>query len=309
MAKFTLIWDGKTQTPSDLSTNYYQGPTSGYHRSPGSSQEWTGINLSYLFSDSALPTAGTLTSFSRVQNSGLWSLSSIELNTVIPKNSTFDSLIVEMIKGKDDWYGNDLNNFFFMSVGDDTYHGGNGIDTIDALLSKSFWINSATKYTKLSNGNIQISNFGSTSITLDSVERLKFSDSSIAFDIDGNAGKVAKVLGAVFGKSALTNKDYVGIGLNFLDAGMDYKNLLDLALTAKLGQNYTSEAEIKLLYTNVFNLTPGTVTLDILKGLVDGGYCSKSELAYIISETSNNQTNVNLVGLAQTGIEYIPFGI
>ena len=93
MAKFTFIWDGKTETPSELSTNYYQGPTSGYSRPPGSSQAWTGINLSYFFSDSALPTAGTLTSFSRVQNSGLWSWSSIELNTVIPKNSTFELLI------------------------------------------------------------------------------------------------------------------------------------------------------------------------------------------------------------------------
>lgn len=306
MAKITFLWDGKTETPTESSSDYYKGPTSGYFRAPGSSEEWTGLNLTYYLSDSYLPTAGTLTSWSNVQKSGVWSMSITDLNLVIPNNSTYAILINEMIKGKDDWYGNDLNNFFYISVGGDTYHGGSGIDTINALTNKSFWVSSATKYTKLSNGNIQISNFGSTNITLDSVERLKFADSSIAFDIDGNAGKVAKVLGAVFGKTALTNKEYVGIGLSFLDAGMDYKNLLDLALTAKLGQNYTSEAEIKLLYSNVFNLTPGTSTLDILKGLVDNGYCSKSELAYIISETSSNQTNVNLIGLAQSGIEYIP---
>jgi hypothetical protein len=307
MAKITFIWDGKTGTPTEFSTDYYKGPTSGYFRASGSNEEWTGLNLTYFLTDSYLPTAGTLTSWSNVQKSGVWSMSITDLNLVIPKNSTYEILINEMIKGKDDWYGNDLNNFFYISVGGDTYHGGGGIDTINAVTNKSLWVSSATKYAKLANGNIQISNFGSTSITLDSIERLKFADSSIAFDIDGNAGKVAKVLGAVFGKNSLTNKDYVGIGLNFLDAGMDYKNLLDLALTAKLGQSYTSESAIKLLYTNVFNLTPGTSTLDVLKGLVDSGYCSKSELAYIIAETSNNQTNVNLVGLAQNGIEYIPF--
>jgi hypothetical protein len=87
---------------------------------------------------------------------------------------------------------------------------------------------------------------------------------------------------------------------------MDTKKLLDLALTTKLGSNYTSEAEIKLLYTNVFNLTPSASTLDVLKGLIDNGYCSRSDLGYIISETANNQTNINLTGLAQNGIEYTP---
>ena len=62
----------------------------------------------------------------------------------------------EMIKGKDDWYGNDLNNFFYISVGGDTYHGGGGIDTINAVTNKSLWISSATKYTKLANGNIYL---------------------------------------------------------------------------------------------------------------------------------------------------------
>ena len=308
MANITFFWDGKTKTPAASTTDYYQGASSGYFRPSGYSEEWTGINLTYYFSDTALPTGGVLTSYKYVKESGLFSMSITGLNTVIPANSTYELLIGEMLKGKDDWYGNNLNNFFYISGGGDTFHGGGGIDTLDAFLTKSTWITASTKYTKLANGNIQVSNFGTTSFTLDSVERIKFSDLSIALDIDGNAGKVAKVLGAVFGANSLTNKDYVGIGLSFLDAGMDYKGLLELALTAKLGQNYSSEAEIKLLYSNVFNLSPSATTLEVLKGLIENNYCSKSELAYVIAESSSNQTNVNLVGLAQTGIEYISLG-
>ncbi len=66
---------------------------------------------------------------------------------------------------------------------------------------------------------------------LTNVGRLKFSDKSIALDLDGNAGTTAKILGAVFGKDAVNNKNYVGIGLNFLDTGWSYDNLVGLAQT------------------------------------------------------------------------------
>ena len=67
---------------------------------------------------------------------------------------------------------------------------------------------------------------------LTNIERLKFSDKSIAIDLDGNAGTTAKILGAVFGKESVLNKSYVGIGLSFLDAGWTYDNLAGLALDA-----------------------------------------------------------------------------
>ena len=44
----------------------------------------------------------------------------------------------------------------------------------------------------------------------------------------------AKVIGAVFGKAALTNKQYVGIGLYYLDElSFNYGNLLQLAINAR----------------------------------------------------------------------------
>jgi hypothetical protein len=48
--------------------------------------------------------------------------------------------------------------------------------------------------------------------------------------LNRNAGSVAKILGAVFGKQFLANKDYVVIGLNLLDAGTSYPDLVALAV-------------------------------------------------------------------------------
>ena len=49
---------------------------------------------------------------------------------------------------------------------------------------------------------------------------------------NGNAGTVAKLLGAVFGQSSISNKAYVGIGLKYLYEGMSYVGLAALALQA-----------------------------------------------------------------------------
>jgi hypothetical protein len=66
--------------------------------------------------------------------------------------------------------------------------------------------------------------------TLVDVERVAFLDRSVALDLQGNAGITAKILGAVFGKSFLTNKEFVGIGLDLLDSGVRYEDLVGLAV-------------------------------------------------------------------------------
>lgn len=71
---------------------------------------------------------------------------------------------------------------------------------------------------------------------LTDISRINFSDYSIATDIGGNAGKTAKILGAVFGKAEVANKSYAGIGLSLLDSGITYESLMQLALDTKLGE-------------------------------------------------------------------------
>ena len=125
----------------------------------------------------------------------------------------------------------------------------------------------------------------------------------LAIDLNGIAGVAAKILGAVFGKDSLTNKQYVGIGLHFLDAGWTYDNLAGLALDAAGAK--TNDQIVSLLWTNVIGTKPTAADKQPYIALLENGM-SAGALAHLAADSSFNTTNINLVGLAQTGIEYIP---
>jgi len=137
------------------------------------------------------------------------------------------------------------------------------------------------------------------------VERLIFSDKSLAIDINGNAGTTAKILGAVFGKESVANKNYFGIGLSFLDSGWTYDNLAGLALDAAGAK--TNDQIVSLLWTNVIGTKPTAADKQPFIALLENGMTAGA-LAHLAADSSFNTTNINLIGLAQTGIEYIPVG-
>ena len=136
-----------------------------------------------------------------------------------------------------------------------------------------------------------------------SQSRYPFQDRRIALDLEGNAGTTAKILGAVFGKESVSNKNYVGIGLYFLDAGWTYDNLAGLALDA-VGAK-TNDQIVSLLWTNVIGTKPTAADKQPFIALLENGM-SAGAIAHLAGDTTLNATNINLVGLAQTGIEYIP---
>ncbi len=140
--------------------------------------------------------------------------------------------------------------------------------------------------------------------TLNNIERLQFTDARVALDISGNAGTVAKILGAVFGAAAVTNKTYVGIGLNYMDSGMSYANLTQLAIDARLGGRSSNTDVVSLLYTNVVGSAPDAANLAFYKGQLDDGSFTQGTLGVLAADTGLNTTNINLVGLSQTGIEF-----
>ena len=195
-------------------------------------------------------------------------------------------------------------------VANDTFKGQPGTDLIDGGLGTDTVVYSgpAKQYTVNKSGNRYIVSEPTGSDDTDyltNIERLKFSDKSMAIDLDRNAGTTAKILGAVFGKESVSNKSYVGIGLSFLDAGWTYDNLAGLALDAAGAK--TNDQIVSLLWTNVIGSKPTAADKQPFIALLENGM-SSGALAHLAADTSLNATNINLVGLAQTGIEYIPVG-
>lgn len=62
------------------------------------------------------------------------------------------------------------------------------------------------------------------------VERVTFSDTKLALDLNGNAGQAAKLLGALGGSALLGNKGVVGEVLRLLDAGVTGKTIAVIGL-------------------------------------------------------------------------------
>jgi hypothetical protein len=199
--------------------------------------------------------------------------------------------------------GNAANNFITFTGGNDIVDGDAGLDSVrfwESASAMRIAKDSATGY-----WNAEALNNEGGSLELRQVERLIFTDSSWALDADGaeNAGITAKILGAVFGKAALTNKQYVGIGLSFLDAGWSYDNLAGLALNAAGAT--TNDQIVSLLWKNVIGTTASEADKAPYIGMLENGM-APGALAHLAADTSFNTVNINLVGLMQTGIAYMP---
>jgi len=183
--------------------------------------------------------------------------------------------------------------------------GGDGIDTMEYLGKRSDYTitNSSNPFTKQITSLVKKNSATDQTIS-DNVlaERIAFSDVAVALDINGNAGSVAKVLATIFGKDALSNKVYAGIGLQLMDSGMSYLSLVDLAVN--LGGPSNTQI-VDNLWRNLYGSEPSEITKSSLVGLLDSKAMTAGGLAFVACELN---PNVDLVGLASTGLAYIQQG-
>ena len=144
--------------------------------------------------------------------------------------------------------------------------------------------------------------------SVESIERIAFSNKIIAYDIDGNAGNTVKLLGLLLGKDQATNKTYVGAGLKLLDDGMTYEQLMGAALDVVLGTNASSLSVVELIWNNLIGPPTPADNISQYSALIDNGAYTSAGLAIAAANHDLNATNIDLVGLAQTGVEYILYG-
>ena len=137
---------------------------------------------------------------------------------------------------------------------------------------------------------------------LTNMERLKFLDKSVAIDLDGHAGIAVKVIGAVFGKDAVKNPGLVGIGLSYLDNDMSYSELGLLALNA-VGATSSDAIVSKLWFNLVGSTASASDKAPYIKMLADG--MKAGDLVLMAGDLSLNANNIGLVGLMQSGVEFV----
>ncbi|PVE06667.1 hypothetical protein [Limnohabitans sp. Rim28] len=139
------------------------------------------------------------------------------------------------------------------------------------------------------------------------IERIHFSDMSLALDMKGHAGEVLQILGAVFGAGAIRDKVYVGIGLHYLDQlNFTATELMALALNVRLGDQVTNPAEVvRTLYQNVVGVLPTATVQQEFVALIESGQHTPVSLAMLAAQTSLNLTQIGLMGTPAVPLEYV----
>jgi len=219
-------------------------------------------------------------------------------------SETYSNLVINSPSGTTTLTTGSGNDTLNAAPGTHTWNGGAGIDTL-ALTGPSAnytW----TISTSGNNVTVKDKTNADGTYSLNNVEILKFTDQSIDIDIAGSVTTVAKVLGALFGPSAVQNKTYAGIGISLYNSGYTSAQLADLSLGVLLGAGFTPAAEVTLLYKNLFNTQISSSDLNTYVGLITSGQLTTTGLALTAMDLSLNTTNINLAGLAMTGLPFTP---
>jgi hypothetical protein len=83
---------------------------------------------------------------------------------------------------------------------------------------------------------------------------------------------------------------------------------MQMALNAKLGVNFTNAQEIQLLYQNVLGVNATSADIANWSAQIQSGHYTQVSLAVMAAQSSLNLTQINLVGLSQHGLVYLPYG-
>ena len=142
------------------------------------------------------------------------------------------------------------------------------------------------------------------------VERLQFSDVSVALDLDGNAGAAVRLVGTLFGMQKISDKALLGQWIDAMDRGTS----LAAAVAQAVGSAQFAAAAggrsnadfVNLVYKNVVGSAPDPSSFDYYVGLLNGGEYTQASLALLAVGLDLTGQQVGLVGLSSTGVEYLP---
>jgi hypothetical protein len=147
--------------------------------------------------------------------------------------------------------------------------------------------------------------------TLNSVERLRFQGISLALDTQPGqaAGNAALVVRALLGPEFLRDATKMGDVLAFVDGGLALNDVVGRVLAGtdftKLAGSRSNTDFVRFVYDNVVGFAPGPADLSYFVGLLDRGQFTQVSLGMLAATVDINATSVEIVGLAQSGVEYV----
>jgi Ca2+-binding RTX toxin-like protein len=203
--------------------------------------------------------------------------------------------------------GNDLldagagNDRINASAGSDAIDGGAGLDTV------VYSGNRSTFSLSYAGTTLAVAKGAGTDF-LNNVERVKFGDMALAFDVNGSGGAAYRVYQAAFDRTP--DRGGLGFWMAQMDNGTSQvsvaRGFMDSAEFKNLyGANPTAEQFVSKLYNNVLHRAPEKAGYDFWVSVVAGGY-DRAEVLAAFAESAENFTQ--LMGVMTAGMAYDPFG-
>jgi hypothetical protein len=201
--------------------------------------------------------------------------------------------------------GTASNDQFATTGADNTFDGGAGLDTL--LMSGSRGGYTVVK----TSAGIQLHDSAGVdgTDTLVNIERVKFTDQALAFDVDGTGGQAYRVYQAAFARTP----DAAGLGfwMSAMDKGQSLLSVAQGFVASNefktiYGANPTSTEIVSKIYENVLHRPGEDAGIKFWAGVLDAKSATVAEVLMGFSESPENQTA--LVGVMSQGMAYIPFG-
>ena len=225
--------------------------------------------------------------------------------------------------GNDVLIANPLGGNLYGMAGDDVMTGGIGADTFNGgagndLLTGGAGIDTSvysaaprSRFTVTRNGD----GFKVTDTSgiqgvdqLSQVERLRFSDSMYALDINGNAGQVYRTYQAAFNRAP--DQEGLGFWIKFMDGGMSLPEvaggfMASSEFKAMYGADPSHVDFVNKLYSNVLHRPGEASGVAFWVDALNNPAISLAAVLAAFAESSENQAG--LIGVIGNGFPYIPF--
>jgi len=196
--------------------------------------------------------------------------------------------------------GSSVADKFFGSAGNDKMNGGDAVDTVVFADKRSNY--TITKNTS----SYTVSSIAEGTDTLTNIERLQFSDKTIALDINGTAGQAYRIYQAAFNRTPDNGglKYWIGI----MDSGVSLPTVSSAFIASAefqqlYGTNPTNEVFVTKLYDNVLHRAPDADGYKYWVDLLNTGRIDKTSTLVNFSESNENQ--VGVIGVIQNGIDLL----
>ncbi|MDA9367156.1 hypothetical protein N9R40_00705, partial [bacterium] len=201
-------------------------------------------------------------------------------------------------RGNENLIGGQGDDVLISSGGEDLLEGGEGKDSVIITTDAS----NSTITRDIETNNWVVATDAGTDTLVD-VERLVFEDTSVALDVskDQIGGQAVLALGALVGPGSIEDPAFVGLVIGLLDDGMSFDELAVAAIDALSLQS--NDALVTTLWTNIVGVAPSDSEKASVIALLDSG-TTPAELVRLAAFNEVNESNVDLVGLAQRGLEF-----